>query len=238
MRSPQSGFIPLAIAVAGLAVFWWWKSDTAGNPSPAGESAAPAASRSRDRDLASAFDHLPGQSDLAGSVKHLAELRIMLAAMPRSEAVSWIRSFLASRQDKETGLSFEIDPDGNLKEWPTFRTFLFDALSTRITADEWALALRNAGRAETTEGTRKFLRTKTEELIQNPSWQASPSIGYLNAFDVLVHTKALESSPLLSRLVQQDPAFDVIAPHLESMTGRLVQFTRAGLPTDPSKASS
>jgi hypothetical protein len=158
--------------------------------------------------------------------------------MPEDDAVSWIRSFLASRRDKETGLSFEIGNDGNLKEWPTFRTFLLDTLSaidpaaaaaigreilaTPTTADEWALALRNIGRTETTDETRNLLRAKTEELIQNPVWQANPSIGYLNAFDVLVHTQATESTPLLSNLVQNKDRKDLA--HAAFLTlDRLVQ---------------
>ena len=59
---------------------------------------------------------------------------------------------------------------------------LRDILSKPTSADEWALALRNVGRADNDAA---YLRSKTEELITNPGWQANPSIGYLNAFDVL-----------------------------------------------------
>ena len=72
-----------------------------------------------------------------------------------------------------------------------------------------------------------FLRAKTEELIRNPAWQADPSIGYLNAFDVLVHVKATASTPLLSGLIQMKDRKDLA--HAGFLTlDRLVQ----GQPVD------
>ena len=67
-----------------------------------------------------------------------------------------------------------------------------------------------------------FLQRKTEELIANPAWQADPSIGYLNAFDVLVHIEATGSAPLLSDLVQRKDRKDLA--HAGFLTlDRLVQ---------------
>lgn len=158
--------------------------------------------------------------------------------MPKDEALAMIRSFLASGDDRATGLSFDIARDGSLNEWPTFRTFLLNVLpsidpeaaaalgreilASPTTANEWALALRNVARGEPLDESAAFLRRKTEELITNPAWQAEPSIGYLNAFDVLVHIEATDSAPLLSDLIQRKDRKDLA--HAGFLTlDRLVQ---------------
>ena len=59
-------------------------------------------------------------------------------------------------------------------------------------------------------------------MITNPTWQAEPSIGYLNAFDVLVHIESTDSAPLLSELVQRKDRKDLA--HAGFLTlDRLVQ---------------
>ena len=158
--------------------------------------------------------------------------------MPKDEALVMIRGFLASGEDRATGLSFKIASDGLLTEWPTFRTFLLDVLAaidpeaaaaisreilaSPTSADEWALALRNVARGEPLDESAYFLQRKTEELIMNPEWQADPSIGYLNAFDVLVHIEATDSAPLLSDLIQRKDRKDLA--HAGFLTiDRLVQ---------------
>jgi hypothetical protein len=207
--------------------------------------------------VSNAFGKLSGSPDRSTSGQSLKDLKELLATLSPEAAITEIRRFLDGGQDKPTGLSFEIDGDGQLKEWPTFRTFLLDALlaidpaaaaeisrsilSSPTSADEWALALRNVGRAEDAAETRDFLRTKTEELIANPEWQADPSIGYLNAFDVLVHTDATTSTPLLSGLIQNKERKDLA--HASFLTlDRLVQSQPADmlqrLAADPSLAAS
>ena len=162
----------------------------------------------------------------------------MLRSLPRDEAVAWIHEFLGKGNDKPTGLSFVIGTAGSLKEWPTFRTFLLDTLaeidpvaaasisreilSTPTTADEWALALRNVGKSGSSNETNTYLAAKTMELINNAAWQADPSIGYLNAFDVLVATDATVATPLLSGLIQRKERKDLA--HASFLTlDRLVQ---------------
>jgi hypothetical protein len=168
----------------------------------------------------------------------LEDLRQSLRSMPEVEAVTLIRQFLSSGKDRSTGLSFEINPDGSLSEWPTFRTFLLDALlkidpvaaasigrdilAQPSSADEWALALRNVARGEPLDQCSDFLREKTEELISNPQWQLYPSIGYLNAFDVLVHIESTSSTTLLSGLIANKDRRDLA--HAGFLTlDRLVQ---------------
>ncbi len=165
-------------------------------------------------------------------------LRAAIASSSKLEAVALIRDFLASGKDRDTGMEFEIETDGSLKSWPTLRTLLLDLvaaidpvaaaeisreiLAKPTTADEWAIALRNLGKSEPTPQTSAFLTEKAVELIRNPAWQAAPSVGYLNAFDVLVHTEATAATPLLSGLIQNKDRKDLA--HASFLTlDRLVQ---------------
>ena len=148
----------------------------------------------------------------------LDSLRGYLLSLSDAEAVAKIENFLQSGEDNSTGIAFEIGSGGALKGSPTLRVYLLDLLleidpvaAARIsreilakatTADEWAVSLRNVARGELGADNKEYLRTKAEELITNAGWQADPSVGYLNAFDVLVHTEATESTALLSDLIQ------------------------------------
>jgi len=235
----------LMVLAAGGFVVWKWQPDDRGNAEISGTgrvtktAARPAVSSDL---LAQASAGLAAAPD--ESRQSLQDLRTSLLAMPKDEALAMIRSFLASGNDHATGLSFDIARDGSLNEWPTFRTFLLDVLSSidPVTAaaigreilasptnpDEWALALRNVARGEPLEQSAAFLQSKTEELITNPAWQADPSIGYLNAFDVLVHIGATGSTPLLSDLVQRKDRKDLA--HAGFLTiDRLVQRQPADL---------
>jgi len=232
----------LSLLAAGLLGIWAWKattpddSRTTTTPGPAAPPPARTGTPAPSTDpLLPAMDFLGGAAEAAEVQSEFQKLKQSLAAMPKEEAVAFIRDFLATGDDRITGLSFEISGDGSLTGWPTFRTFLLDALlaldptaaaaisreilARPTTADEWALALRNVGRVENDAA---FLRAKTEELITNPGWQADPSIGYLNAFDVLVHIGSTESTPLLSSLIQRKDRRDLA--HASFLTlDRLVQ---------------
>jgi hypothetical protein len=244
--------IALAVFAAGALGVWGWKAANRGG-APTGGSAGEArhdpnhaAARpvfSGDA-ISPAFAALDGKP--AAARISLLDLQKSLAAMPKAEAVALIRGFLNSGKDRPTGLSFTIGKDGSLTEWPTFRAFLLDALlaidpaaaaaigreilAQPTSADEWALALRNVARGEPPEENADFLRRKTEELIANPAWQADPSIGYLNAFDVLVYLAAADSTPLLSGLLQRKDRKDLA--HAGFLTlDRLVQRQPADLLT-------
>jgi hypothetical protein len=148
----------------------------------------------------------------------LAQLRSWLHSLGSDEAVALIHHFLESGNDATLPFEFTVGNDGFLAVPPSLRVALLDelgridttsaarigreVLTERTSPDEWAVALRNVARGESAPETAGYLRTKTEELIRDPNWQASPSIGYLNAFDVLVHVGATESIPLLSELLQ------------------------------------
>jgi hypothetical protein len=231
-----AGFAVLAAALVGVRAL-----RVAGPASPASSGAgstAPAAAPTSDGMLATAMAELGGNSGSADAGSGLKELRAELAVLPKDEAVALIRRFFRDGKDRATGLDFEIAGDGSLSAWPTFRTFLLDALlaidpsaaaelgrevlARPTSADEWALALRNVARGGEPGADDEFLRRKTEELIGNPAWQAAPSIGYLNAFDVLVHVGATASTPLLSDLIQRKDRKDLA--HAGFLTlDRLVQ---------------
>lgn len=239
MRRIPITSLALTLLATGLVATWVWKVNHRGN-SPAISAPVPppfnAVTPKPSADaLSPVMDFLSGAPEVADVRSEFQKLRQSLAAMPKEEAVALIRDFLASGNDRITGLSFEIASDGSLTEWPTFRTFLLDALlaidpaaaaalsreilSKPTSADEWALALRNVGRVDNDPN---YLRSKTEELITNAAWQANPSIGYLNAFDVLVHIDSTDSTPLLSSLVQRKDRKDLA--HASFLTlDRLVQ---------------
>ena len=169
------------------------------------------------------FAHFAQPPPRAEALHILQDLKAQLRSLPRPESLALIRAFLAADSDRPTGLSFEISQDGSLSEWPTLRVFLLDllppldpaaAISRQILGvptlpDEWAVALRNVALADPAPETNQWLRQKTEILINHPPWQADPSIGYLNAFDVLVYIHATGSLPLLSSLIQQKARTDL-----------------------------
>ncbi len=241
MIRPKLMLVALAVLAAGGIGIWGWQAggpgvaEKAGNPRVAKPSSRPGASGDA---VSSVFAALRAGTTTDHARQSLLDLRNSLTDMPKDEALALIRGFLASGEDRATGLSFEISGDGSLTEWPSFRTFLLDfllaldpvaaaaigreILATPTTADEWALALRNVARGEALDESAAFLRGKTEELINNPAWQADPSIGYLNSFDVLVHIEATDSAPLLSGLVQRKDRRDLA--HAGFLTlDRLVQ---------------
>jgi hypothetical protein len=243
MPPQKTIWIPFSLVAAGVLGIMWWKSGPPEHPeslqpSAAREKPRPSAPASSRETLASALSRLDGKAGPTAARQSLKDLQAALLAMPPDEALAWIRDYFATGKDQPTGLSFEIGSGGALTEWPTVRTFLLDALSaidpaaaaalsreiltTSTTADEWALALRNVGRFETSAEANAYLIERTETLIASPEWQADPSVGYLNAFDVLVHANATASTPLLSGLIQQKDRRDLA--HAGFLTlDRLVQ---------------
>lgn len=214
-------------------------------PTAGGEAreSSPEVSRNpRVTEISSSFAAITGIAD--SSKASLTDLAKHLESLPTDEAVAEIREFLRSGRDKETGVPFEIGRDGTLTGWPTFRVFLLDLLAkidpaaaaeisrniltTPTSADEWAIALRNIGRFDSTPESAALLREKTVQLINQPEWRGNPSVGYLNAFDVLVHTEATSETPLLSDLIQRKDRKDLA--HAGFLTlDRLVQRAPADM---------
>lgn len=73
-------------------------------------------------------------------------------------------------------------------------------LAEPTTPDEWAVSMRNFAWHATNEPDKDYLRSKAVELVRNESWRQSPSAGYFEAFDMLVHTQAVDAVPDLSRM--------------------------------------
>jgi len=133
------------------------------------------------------YSALQTATDAAAARKQLAEFRATLSAMPTNEAVAIIRQFLDSKADATTHLGFKIGSDGLLDEAPTLRTFLLDELAridpaaaadyakvilgSMDSPDEWAVALRNLARGDTSAEGHDLLTQKIAAMLQNRSWQ-------------------------------------------------------------------
>ena len=157
-------------------------------------------------------------ADAATARQKLATLRQMLAAMPTNAAVAAIRAFLDSKADATTHLGFKVAGNGLLDDAPTLRTFLLDELARLDPAaaadyartilasmdspDEWAVALRNLARGDTSDAARALLAQKTGEMLRYPEWQQGPSVGFLEAFDVAVYLGGTDLMPTLSDMVR------------------------------------
>ena len=167
--------------------------------------------------------------------KILLDLRTYLGTLPPAEASGAIIQFLAQGSlDADTGLGFNIGPNGFLKDHPSLRVALIDwlgqidikaagllagqILNSPTNADEWSVCLRNYARSKPTSDSFDFLRTKTEQLIRNPAWRNSPTAGYFEAFDVLVYSKATESTSLLVELVSDRTAAGRPVAHASFLT--------------------
>jgi hypothetical protein len=170
------------------------------------------------RSLRELCETLRMETDARYIRQRLAERRIDLAAMPKSEAVAAIRRFLDSKADASTHLGFKLASNGLLDEAPTLRTFLLDELGrldpaaaadyaktvlvSMDSADEWSVALRNLALGDASADGRAFLQQKIAQLLAYAPWQQNPSVGYLEAFDVAVYLGGTDLLPALSGLVQ------------------------------------
>ena len=169
----------LATAFAGTAILssvWWWQGKNANTSASKGPTGITTAIRPIpvENPLERALHEFQKPPRRETALQSLNDLKAKLSSMPRDEAVGWIRSFLDAGTDKPTGLSFEIGKDQSLSEWPSFRVFLLDIilsidpaaaigisrkiLSSPTSADEWALALRNIGKADPSAGSAIYLR--------------------------------------------------------------------------------
>jgi hypothetical protein len=151
--------------------------------------------------------------------QRLAELRQALSAVPTNECAAAIRRMLDSKADAPTSQGFRIGGQGLLDEAPTLRTFLLDylgrldpaaaaayarvILSSMDSPDEWAVALRNLARGDTSAEGRRLLEQKMGDLLRYEPWQQNPSVGYLEAFDGAVYLGGIHLVPTLTELVRK-----------------------------------
>lgn len=147
-----------------------------------------------------------------------------LAGLSPEAASRRIRQLLDSGVDQPTGLGFRLEADGSLAESPSLRVYLLDQLakvdraaaglyaktilSTLGSSDEWAVSLRNYARAFPGADAAAFLTDKMRQLLNHAPWQADPSAGYLEAFDVAVYVGGTALLNDLGSLVrrQDNPA--------------------------------
>jgi len=182
-----------------------------------GGSSAPAGQSVQQR-LDGFAGQLAASPNAETSRRLLAELRAFLDTLPKDVASRDVQSWLGTGNDAATYLDVTIKPGGALGGASTVRVFLLDflgqidapaaaalgrqVLSTPSSADEWAVSLRNVAAADQSAATLEFLKSKAAEMLANPAWRQNPSSGFLEAFDVIVHTRATTLAPQLTELVR------------------------------------
>lgn len=185
-----------------------------------------------DKESASDPDFEGWERQLSNGQAALERWRAEMMALPRAEAVALLEAYLASGRDLPLGLPFAPGRERGLASAPTARTAVLDLLGRldpqaaynlaaralegpKISADEYALHLRNyawGAPLEEVAEVRAYLTQKTIELIQEPRWQALPSEGYQEAFDVLVWANHEAALPVLSELLEPGVAIALTAP--------------------------
>lgn len=198
-----------ATALTGFGIAWWLTR--------APDAPAPSVVPSTELDPAA----LPvSTASVPVPVSSLAERKQELLQMDPAEARDWILQELEIGKDYDTEADLTIGSDGNLSAWPSYCTYLLDLLhlvdpgtaadlsrklvESSQSPDEWAVALRNVAVADNDDETREWLRAKSAALLRNTEWRSDPSAGYLNAFDVMVHTEYTALTPELLAL-SDDP---------------------------------
>ncbi len=185
----------------------------------------------------------------------LDAFRAALLAADPAQAIAAIRGFLATGQDALTGEHFTIGPDGTLSGAPTLRVLLLDMLGQigqrhslpdggevaraildkKTSADEWAVALRNA--AWTTPEDRAYLAAKARELISYQPWRQQHSPGYYEAFDVIVYTHDVTFIADLGEMVRgtDEPIKNTAASTLDRLAAMAPLDVMSYLNTNPSE---
>lgn len=153
------------------------------------------------------------------SYLRLLQLETELKNLPPEEAETIIANYLDTGDDVHTQLQFLLKTDGYLETAPTLRVFLLDQqgaiapeaaakYSKKVTGaknapDEWAIALRNYAR-ELRHPPEKdtFLKTKLEALLTHTAWTEAPTLGYLQAYDLIVFCGGNAFVPELSKQIE------------------------------------
>jgi hypothetical protein len=190
----------LAVILSGTFLWWIKKSPSGQTPAVIEET-----STSDGAPKSTSAPPIPATS--------LADRKIELLRMDPTEAREWLLHELEGGKDYATGSDLSIGTDQNLSTWPSYRVYLLDLLhlvdpvaaaqqsrelvKSSESPDEWAVALRNVARAADSAGTQEWLRSRAAELLRNEAWRSDPSAGYLNAFDVIVHTEHTGLAPEL-----------------------------------------
>ena len=132
----------------------------------------------------------------------LAALRSALFRGDQVASARAVSAFLRTGRDAPTGMGFAVGPDGVLAASPTLRAALLnwhptldplvalemarEILKTTDSADEYAVAMRNLAWNDLDGDLKPELSAAFHNLLARRDWQASPTAGYLESFDVAV----------------------------------------------------
>jgi hypothetical protein len=144
-----------------------------------------------------------------------ADVRSIIRAMDREEAIGLILEYLESGEDYDFDLNFSVSFKGELATAPTLRVLFLDLLreldakaarkvSERIlehreSVDEWAISLKNVvwhsrvSGIERQAAERDFVKTKMEEMFSHAPWREKPGPALLESFDFWVNLADTES---------------------------------------------
>jgi hypothetical protein len=153
----------------------------------------------------------------AGISVMLCELRVELRRVRSEEAGQWLSDEWESGRDRRTRGELVPGAGGVVVDWPSYRSFLLDemlavdaGLARRVArkvlgseaagADEWVVALRNLALLSDGDGDGDLLRRGCRELLVREDWQKDAGRGYLEGYDVLVHTGQVGMAGNLLRL--------------------------------------
>lgn len=137
-------------------------------------------------------------------------------------SIAAILDFLKTGKDALTGEGFQVGENGVLEAANTLRVFLLDHLGTLCreagskealdmakqilsgfgSADEWAVCLRNTAWLD--PQSQPLLTSKMQEMLSHEPWLKEPSIGMLEAFDVVAYSGSLDLIPRLSGFLQHN----------------------------------
>ena len=153
------------------------------------------------------------------------------ACLPR---VAEILAILDSGQDSPTGASFKVGPNGRLTSTPTRRIALLEELAQLDPAaaaaasakilqsftqpDEWAVCLRNCARADDSPAMRAFVEQKLREMLAHEAWRRDPSVGFLEAFDAVVHIGGTNLMPVMTEFLRQREDSERAVAHAAFLT--------------------
>jgi hypothetical protein len=139
--------------------------------------------------------------------RRLAALKGQVHNADPAVAAAAIISALESGEDGQTGLSYVVGSEGVMAETPTYRTALLDLLgqtdpfrsaeysrklmSDTNSQDEYSLALRNLAWTNAHGRLDAELQDWFGAMLLRDEWRQSPTLGYLEAFDVATATGSL-----------------------------------------------
>jgi hypothetical protein len=237
MHSKRFGrrcIVGLIILLVAAAVFFATRSDRDQVADARTERASGSTSDVKGMIVADTSLKLRGARSASDAKEGLLKLELSLRSLAPDVAAQLLTAELEGGDDFKLPMEFKVGSGGFLSGQPSWRVALLDLLGKIDPAaaasyakvvleqptqpDEWAIALRNYARGESGEGSSEFLREKTEEMINQATWKADPSVGYLEAFDVLVHIEAADSTPTLASLVGDRSAEGKTVAHAAFLT--------------------